>query len=85
MTIATQLIDSTIVEAYLNLMVSDESISIFTMVTEMQRTIIGIYDGTPLQDYINRWNNAIAKHFKSKNIDLVSYKTNLEMIVYLMV
>ncbi|KAK4520022.1 succinate--CoA ligase beta chain [Mucor velutinosus] len=66
----TQFFNSAITEAHLNMMISNEPASFFSMVTKMEDAIIRGYDGTPLQEYINRWNRVMVEHFRSKNIDL---------------
>lgn len=77
----TQLIIPAIIEAHLNLIISDESISFFSMVTKMQDAIVSGYDGTPFEEYINRWNRSIVEHFRTKKIDLVSFNMSSRMLV----
>ncbi|EPB90443.1 hypothetical protein HMPREF1544_02651 [Mucor circinelloides 1006PhL] len=44
------------------------------MVTKMQNAIVSGYDGTPFEEYINRWNRSIVEHFRTKKIDLSKKK-----------
>ncbi|KAL7308348.1 hypothetical protein PS15m_011563 [Mucor circinelloides] len=40
----------------------------------MQDAIVSGYDGTPFEEYINRWNRSIVEHFRTKKIDLSKKK-----------
>ncbi|CAO0792594.1 unnamed protein product [Mucor circinelloides] len=40
----------------------------------MQNAIVSGYDGTPFEEYINRWNRSIVEHFRTKKIDLSKKK-----------